>query len=92
MKSAEEFYLEAGWPLMLLWEARQANVPVPFYVIEGSVRGPEGRVIDIRQQFRQAPSQDEQEETRAFARAAVGGTVVEDSLSVYSCYDPRDFV
>lgn len=89
--TAEEFYREAGWPLGLLWEARAADVPVPFYTIEGTVRGPRGVVVDIRRTFRDPPSEGAFEETRRWARAAVGGTVIADSLCVNACYDPREF-
>jgi hypothetical protein len=71
------FYAEAGWPA--------------FYTIEGSVRGPGGVVIGIRQQLREKPSEDDLERLRAFAREAIGGRVVSDTLCVNACYDPRDY-
>ncbi len=63
---------------------------VPFYTIEGSVRGLGGAVIDIRQQFRDEPTYADLGRLRAFAHEAVGGGVIADSLCVNACYDLRD--
>jgi len=74
---AEQLYVEPVW--------------AAFYTIEGSVRGSGFAVIDIRQQFRDAPTHADLERLRAFAHEAVGGRVIADTLCVNVCYDERDF-